>query len=353
MAMPAGGFKRYLHPDDSDLVMDRASRKQAGETDVVSTYNWRAVTGTGRVKWVEIHSRTTLVNGRPADLVSLVDISSLKRAEEDLETVVAERTSALALKAEELKRANAELRRLDDLKSSFLTTVSHSMRTPLTSVLGYGLLIRRELERARTGSADGDSLGRALANLAVMESEGRRLGRLVDQFMELADMEAAGDLRSTERHPVAPTIRRAVEDARAECREFVDVELSIEDEAGLPDLNVSPEHLRRVLGHLLGNACNFTRNGNISVHVASPDGRGIELVVADTGKGIPREELEAIFKPFHQVEQGDTLVDEIKGAGLGLALCRMVVEKLGGRVWAESEPGGGAIFHVVLPGAPA
>jgi signal transduction histidine kinase len=85
--------------------------------------------------------------------------------------------------------------------------------------------------------------------------------------------------------------------------------------------------------------------------VTSPNGAGIDLAVADTGKGIPDEELEAIFKPFHQVETGDTLVDEIKGAGLGLALCRMVVEKLGGRVWAESAKGRGAVFHISLPGA--
>ena len=353
MAMPAGGFSRYLHPDDSEFVSEQARKKQAGETDVVSTYTWRAVTSAGRVKWVEIHSRTTKVNGRPADLISLVDITALKRAEEDLEAVVAERTSDLALKAEELKRANAELMRLDDLKSSFLTTVSHAMRTPLTSVLGYGLLIRRELERNRSGLANGESLDRALGNLDVMESEGRRLSRLVDQFMELADMEAGGDLRTDTHHPVGPTIRQAVEDARGECREFVDLDLTVEGEEDLPDLNVSPEHLRRVLGHLLGNACNFTRNGNITVRVASPDGRGLELIVADTGKGIPSEELEAIFKPFHQVETGDTLVDEVKGAGMGLALCRMVVERLGGRVWAESESGGGAVFHVILPGDPS
>jgi signal transduction histidine kinase len=120
--------------------------------------------------------------------------------------------------------------------------------------------------------------------------------------------------------------------------------------ADLPDINVRPEHLERVLGHLLGNACNFTRAGDIAVRVLSPDGKGLELTVADTGKGIPEAELEAIFKPFHQVDTGDTLVDEIKGAGLGLALCRMVVEKLGGRVWAHSVGDRGAVFHVTLPG---
>ncbi|HKI82036.1 MAG TPA: HAMP domain-containing sensor histidine kinase, partial [Pseudodesulfovibrio sp.] len=124
----------------------------------------------------------------------------------------------------------------------------------------------------------------------------------------------------------------------------------LEMQDGLPELNILPEHLKRVLGHLLGNACNFTNDGNITVRVSSSDGKAVELVVADTGKGVPPVELESIFKPFHQVETGDTLVDEVKGAGLGLALCRMVVEKLGGRVWARSEAGQGAAFYVVLPG---
>jgi PAS domain S-box-containing protein len=350
LALPPGGFTRYLHPDDSDFVMDQARRKQAGESGTLPAYSWRAVTGSGRIKWVEIHSRTTRVNGAPADLVSLVDITTLKRAEEDLEAIIAERTSDLALKAEELKKANAELTRLDDLKSSFLTTVSHAMRTPLTSVLGYGTLARRELDRSVRGTGNGESLERALGNLEVMEIEGRRLNKLVDQFMELADMEAGGDLRSETAYPVSETIRNAVEDARAACRNREGLDVSLKMDDGLPDLNVRPEHLGRVLGHLLGNACNFTRDGKISVRVSSPDGKGLELTVADTGKGIPQAELEAIFKPFHQVETSDTLVDEIKGAGLGLALCRMVVEKLGGRVWARSEAGEGAVFHVTLPG---
>jgi len=350
MALPPGGFGRFLHPDDSEFVMNQARRKQAGEPGTVEAYTWRAVTDTGRVKWVELHSRTTRVNGKPADLISLVDITALKRAEEDMEAVIAERTSALALNAEELKRANAELTRLDDLKSSFLTTVSHAMRTPLTSVLGYGALAHRELDRVVSGEGNGESLERARGNLDVMAVEGRRLNLLIDQFMELAAMEAIGDLRTEAAYPVAGTITRAVEDARAACRGRTGLDVALEMEADLPDINVLPEHLERVLGHLLGNACNFTRAGDISVRVASPDGKGLELTVADTGKGIPEEELEAIFKPFHQVDTGDTLVDEIKGAGLGLALCRMVVEKLGGRVWAHSAGDRGAIFHVTLPG---
>lgn len=350
MALPANGYERFLHPDDRDFVVEQSHRKQTGEQDVVPSYAWRAVTGTGRVKWVHLHSKTTRVNGRTANLVSLVDISALKRTEEELEALVAERTSDLARKAEELKRANAELTRLDDLKSFFLTTVSHAMRTPLTSVLGYSALVRRELEKAMEGR-NGDCLQRASDNLDVMETEGKRLHHLVDQFMELADMEARGDLRTPEAHPVGEAIRRAVESARSECRKSVELALEVDDAGSLPKINVSPAHLERVVGYLLENACNFTREGTISVRVTSPDGRGIDLAVADTGKGIPSEELEAIFKPFHQVETGDTLVDEIKGAGLGLALCRMVVEKLGGRVWAESGKGRGAVFHISLPGA--
>jgi len=176
------------------------------------------------------------------------------------------------------------------------------------------------------------------------------LNLLVDQFMELADMEAGGDLRTEAAYPVAGAIRQAVDGARSACRDRVPLDITLEIEDGLPELNILPEHLRRVLDHLLDNACNFTRDGKVAVHVTSPDGKGLELTVADTGKGIPEQDLETIFKPFHQVETGDTLVDEIKGAGMGLALCRMVVEKLGGRVWAQSEKNLGAVFHVSLPG---
>ena len=351
MSLPVGGFDKYIHPDDREFVMAQVRKKQEGAADVVPSYSWRALTESGRIKWVETHSRTTRIGGRLADLVSLVDITASKRAGEELEAIIAERTSDLALKAAELKRANVELKKLDELKSAFLTTVSHAMRTPLTSVLGYAVLAGKDLEKivSQVGTPD-EHLARVVQHLEIMAVEGRRLHHLVNQFLELTDLEVWTDLRVEEVHPVADVIVRAVEDMRIRAGNDSEVELVLEREESLPELNVSPVHLEKVLLHLLDNAYRFTRKGRITVHAESLDGVGLELSVSDTGKGIPEEELEAIFKPFHQVETGDTLVDEIKGVGLGLAFCRMIIEKLGGKIWAESSPGKGATFFVTIPG---
>jgi len=352
-ALPSGAFIKYVHPDDREFLLEQARKKQAGETaGVVNKYVWRAVTETGRVRWVEIHSKTAMVNGRTADLISLVDITDRKRAEENLEGVIAERTADLKLKAEELERANEHLRKLDELKSSFLTTVSHAMRTPLTSVLGFARLVRRDLDRAgNSTNCVCEHHGRVVENLEIMEDEGQRLKRLVDQFIELTALEAGTDLRTGKAHPVDGCIERAVAKARDMLAEKPEVQLLLDVEAGLPEMAVDIAKLEQVLEHLLHNAVTYTESGHIRFRVGSRDGEGLEMAIEDTGKGIPSADLEAVFEPFHQVETSDTLVDTIKGAGLGLALCRLIIERMGGEIRAESALGRGTVFSVVLPGA--
>lgn len=349
--LPQKGFLKYIHPDDLVFAAEQARKKQFGDPDVVHSYKWRAVTETGRVKWVQIHSRTTPVNGKPADLISLMDINDMKRAEEDLEAVIAERTKDLALKAGELEKANAHLMKLDELKSAFLTTVSHAIRTPLTSVLGFAKLVRRDLENILESTEVLDRRhSRVVHNLSVMGDEGGRLMTLIERFLDLTALEAGDALRSEEPHGVDEAISRAADSVRGQLRGKPGVELVLDIEDGLPEMRIDPDRFGQMLGYILDNAVTFTREGTIVIRAASPDGRGLELAVEDTGKGIPDGELEAIFNVFHQVETGDTLVDDVKGEGLGLALCRMLVERLGGRVWAESDLGKGSVFRISLPG---
>lgn len=350
-ALPPGGFVKYIHPDDMDFAMEQVRKKQAGEEGVVHSYKWRAVTETGRVRWVEIHSKTTKVGGQNADLISLVDITSAKRAEEDLEAIIAERTTDLARKAEELEKANAHLRKLDELKSAFLNTVSHTMRTPLTSVIGFAKLIRKDFRTiVDTDDSSDQRYDRVLRNLEVLESEGRRLTRLVDQFMEITSLEAGSDLRTDSPHSMKECIARAAAKVRSQVEAKPNLQLVLDVAEDLPELSVSPKRFEQMLGAILDNAVAYTREGTISVIAESPDGKGLEIEIRDTGRGIPESDLEAVFNAFHQVETGDTMVDEVKGVGLGLALCRMIVERMGGMVRAQSSLGDGSSFHISLPG---
>jgi PAS domain S-box-containing protein len=148
LALEPGGYIYLVHPDDRQFLATQARKKQSGDVDTVSSYVWRALTATGQTRWVEIHSRTVTLAGKLAVLVSLADITDQKLAHDALETAVGDRTADLTRKAEELEAANRRLKNLDQLKSAFLTSVTHDLRTPMTSVLGFAKLIRKDLEKA-------------------------------------------------------------------------------------------------------------------------------------------------------------------------------------------------------------
>lgn len=356
LALPPAGFLKYVHPDDQEFLMEQGRKKQAGDPDVVPSYEWRAITDKGRVRVVRIHSKTVSLNGSLADLISLTDITDLHRSHAQLEDLVQERTADLAIKASELEEANKRLLRLDELKSSFVTTVSHDLRTPLTSVLGYAKLVRRDLDNklpTLESGAEMEQLQKRISNnLGIMASEGERLTLLIDEFMDLTAMEAGTATWYDEVTDMAECITQAVKQARIRAmgKPAIEVELDIQGE--LPAMTLDAIRFKQVLANLLDNAIQFSEDGMITVFVESPDGVGLTLSVTDQGKGIPESELEAIFEPFHQVETSDTLVDEIKGSGLGLALSLGIIQNYGGSIKVDSLPGKGSTFTVELPGNP-
>lgn len=352
LALPPSGFIKYVHPDDRQFLMEQAIKKQAGEDGAVPVYTWRAVTETGRLRWVEIHSRTAMVNGRTADLISLTDITEQMQAEEDLEGVIAERLGDISARADELRQANAHLIKMDEVKTAFLATVSDDLRAPLTSALGFARLVRQDLEKM--ADSDGETHIRReqiASNLDVMEAEGRRLTRLIDNFMELTALEAGAASWNDVPLSVEQSISRAVKHAEYRLKEKPEVSLAFELDGELPEMSMDAERFEKMLGNLIDNAIIYTDEGTISVRAHSPDGVGLELAVADTGRGIPEGDLETIFDAFYRVETVEALGDSPKGAGLGLALSRLVARHYGGEIRAESALDEGSVFHVSLPGA--
>lgn len=117
----------------------------------------------------------------------------------------------------------------------------------------------------------------------------------------------------------------------------------------LPDLSIDPNRIVQVMTNLIGNAIKFTpANGTITVEaLLSPSGREVQVSVADTGIGIPKESLDKVFEKFYQV--GERTSTDIGGTGIGLSIAKEIVQLHGGRIWAESEKGSGAKFTFTLP----
>lgn len=293
-------------------------------------------------------------NGAEAALLSLLDITRQKQADTEMEQLVEERTRDLAAQAEALSKANERLQHLDEMKSAIMTSVSHELRTPLTSILGFAKLVKKDFVSyfgPLSGSAGvlSRKKERIEANLNVIEGEGVRLGRLVKDFFDMAEIEFGSATWDDQAVNAKGCTERAIRKMAEVFADKVGVRLAIEMSDPLPALTADPERVEQVLVNLLHNAVKFTHEGVVTLHVGTSDHGGLRFEVHDTGIGIPEEHIERVFEKFHQVELSDTLVDSSKGAGLGLTLCREIVEHYGGTIQAQSSPGKGSTFIVEFP----
>jgi PAS domain S-box-containing protein len=358
LALEPGGYIYLVHPDDRQFLATQARKKQSGDVDTVSSYVWRALTATGQTRWVEIHSRTVTLAGKLAVLVSLADITDQKLAHDALETAVRDRTADLTRKAEELEAANRRLKNLDQLKSAFLTSVTHDLRTPMTSVLGFAKLIRKDLEKALeehgcTPETRPPVMDRIFKNVKIIENEGHRLDQVIDEFLILSSLEDGTALWEDRPLDARRSVLRAAGRAMTRAVAGHEVRVVHELEEDIPTILFDQGRFELLLDNLLDNAVKHAPDGGtVTIRLKGGERGGLILSVSDTGRGIPAEEHSAIFSAFHQIETGDTLLDVDKGAGLGLALCKGIVARYQGRIRVESEPGKGSTFFVELPGEP-
>ncbi|MBP0012319.1 MAG: response regulator [Roseofilum sp. SBFL] len=240
---------------------------------------------------------------------------------------------------------------VDRMKTEFISTVSHELRTPLTSVLGFAKLIKKKLEEVLLPRVDvtEKKVERAVTqvstNLDIIVSEGVRLTALINDVLDIAKMEA-GKV-DWKHQPVA--ITQVIERATVATTSLFsqnDIQLVVEVEENLPSILGDEDKLMQVVINLISNAVKFTDRGMVSCK-AEKRGETVVVQVIDTGIGIQEEDLPKVFEKFKQV--GDTLINKPKGTGLGLPICKEIIEHHGGHIWVESEVGVGSTFAFWLP----
>jgi signal transduction histidine kinase len=259
----------------------------------------------------------------------------------------------VTIKRRQLEEANRRLQELDRMKSAFLSSVSHELRTPLTSIYGFAKIIHKDFQRAFAPLADTDKgrrkAERILENLAIIENEGERLTRLINDVLDLNKIES-GRIQWRDQ-PLRPEAlaRQAAGAVQGQFRRKPALNLQTDIDENLPDIHADQDRILQVLINLLSNAVKFTPNGEVRLSIRAPGPGRVLFEIADTGVGVPRKELNRIFHKFHQAEIPDTLGERPQGTGLGLSICRQIVDHYGGRIWAESAPGQGSRFFVDLP----
>jgi signal transduction histidine kinase len=274
----------------------------------------------------------------PDELETIIDEAA------DRYDLIVERNKLLALlqqQNKDLEKANADLKRSNELKQAFIQVASHELRTPLTILLGVSHL-----------AVDvGDEKTRPL--LGRIEQAGQRLGRLVDQIVTML---VAGQFEPTlDRRPtdIAGLLKQAADDVRP----FVALrnqKLTVEVPGDLGQAEVEPDRIRDGINHLLLNAIKFTPDGGSISMAANSAGENIEIRVSDTGVGIDPTAADRLFEPFftgYDVSRHSSGQFEYgrKGIGLGLSVVKAFVRMHGGTIAVDSQPGHGTTFKITLP----
>ena len=232
-----------------------------------------------------------------------------------------------------LETNRRKLLELDHLKSDFVAMVSHELRTPLTSIIGFAHTLRTL------------PLGAEQHNkyLSIIENEGKRLAEMVEEYLDVSKIESGTlALRLT---PV--DVHRLVQEIAEPLQLASHVRIEIRIDPTVPSLIGDMDRLKRVLLNLLANAVRYTAEDTaVDVSTAASE-NGLCFCVRDYGPGLTQHAQKHVFDRFYRGT--DNITERTHGTGLGLPIAKAIVEKHGGRIWVESEPGHGATFCFWLP----
>jgi len=227
------------------------------------------------------------------------------------------------------------LKELDQMKTEFVSTVSHDLRSPLTSILGYAQMLKAVGPLNEKQEMFVERISRGVTHIT----------ELINDLLDIGKIEAGLDMEMAP-CDVSAMARAVVEELEGMAADKHQ-ELTYQAPEGPTPTLGNELRLRQVIGNLVGNAIKYTPEGG-HIHVSVQlENDTILISVEDDGIGIPPADLPYIFDKFYRVESEETA--DIQGTGLGLSICKSVVEKHGGRIWAESVLGKGSIFHVGLP----
>jgi len=236
----------------------------------------------------------------------------------------------------QVERKIVEYEELDKLKSNLLSTVSHELRTPLATIKGYSTMLLdydRRLKRDEKRQY-----------LQSVDRATDRLTELIDHLLDMSRLEAGLLKMEKALASIPELIQEAAFEAKLRSPRH---KITLNLQESLPWINIDARRIRQVLDNIIDNATKYSEEGTEVVVEAQRKGSELVISVTDQGVGIAAEELERVFDRMYRIEE--RLTPEIGGVGLGLAICKGLVEAHGGRIWMESEEGKGSKCSFTLP----
>jgi PAS domain S-box-containing protein len=312
------GWLKAVHPQDQPILSEHWH--EAAQLEIPSLADYRFVHPDGSIVWVmgqavpEVNAEKQIVGY----VGTITDITERKRVE-DLQSAVARAENA------------------DRLKSAFLATMSHELRTPLNSIIGFTGILLQKLVGPLSEEQE--------KQLRMVQGSARHLLELINDVLDISKIEADQMQFTLESFDMGAVIHKSVEKVMPmAAKKGLALTTAIDPQV----VNITSDRRRveQILINLLSNAVKFTEQGGVDLDCRI-ENEMLTVRVSDTGMGIKPEDLQALFKPFKQIDAG--LARQYEGTGLGLSICKRLVELLGGKIWAESEWGKGSTFAFTLP----
>lgn len=307
---------RIIHPEDLQFLREYRKKLRAGDPNIKPYYSYRVFTKSGKLKLIDQFSKPIIYKGKLAELVTIIDITEKKEAEQ-------------------------ELIKLNSLKSEFLRRTSHELKTSLVSIKGYSdLLLNVHKEKL-------DDY--VLASIVEIKQGCERLESLIQDILNTAELESGAVQLKKKEEDLSFLIKLSIRELRGLINlRNQKINLKIHDKLITA---FEPEQIHRVISNLISNAIKYTPpDGIIEIRSEIKDNI-IIISVKDTGIGITREEKERLFTQFGKIERYSQGLDIISdGSGLGLYISKKVIELHGGKIWVESEGRlKGSTFYFSLP----
>ncbi|MEW6143034.1 MAG: PAS domain S-box protein [Chloroflexota bacterium] len=304
-------FTRFVSPEDIQGIVQVFRGRLAGS---VEPFEHRMLDKNGEIIYVRTSSRPLVKDGKVVGVVGVMtNISALKLAEKKSE----------------------EYERLSKVKSNMMNIVAHELRNPLASIRGYNSMLLDYWDRM--GARE------KRQNLKSIEASTNRLNDMVEYLLDTSRLEAGLLRLKKERSSLVRLVRETAADARVRYKREISVGVS----GRLPSTEIDTRRIRQVLDNVIDNAVKYSPEGAlVSVQVTRQVGELVVSVV-DRGTGVSKGDLERVFDPMFRIER--KLNPELGGMGLGLPLCKKLIEAHGGRIWMESEPGKGSRLSFTIP----
>lgn len=315
-------YADLILPDDRERAMVQIQRAMAEQRPFHITY--RLKTQTGSILWVTDNGQAVYsADGEPRVLEGIIaDVTELKLAQEE----VYRQTLALQ-----------QAKELEHLKSAFVNAVSHDLRTPLTSIMGYAEFLEDEIS--------GTLNGKQLEFVCQIEKSCARLENLVNDLLDYARVEAGTFRLRREESDLADKVREIVASFKPQAKAAgLAIRLSLPPDPLVVEMD--PMRIGQVLSNLISNAVKFSRSGATLQICAFQEQDHLRCEVEDAGEGIAEEDLPRLFERFSQLSAG---ARKQGGTGLGLSISKAIVEAHGGAIGVRSQVGKGSTFWFTLP----